>query len=89
MRRDGPDESERRLEPHEVEALRGLLGPPRAPKLQRALDEVERQVAMDDVLILLVEGMSGAARVFFDVLAHVGADRGAPPPRPRREGDKR
>jgi hypothetical protein len=86
--RGGPRDPERRLEPHEVETLRGVLGQPRVPRLKRALDEVERQVAMDDIAILLVEGLSGAARVFFDVLAHIGADRDAPSPRRRKEGDR-
>ena len=85
---EGPGGPERRLEPGEVETLRGVLGRPRAPRLKQALDEVERQVAMDDVAILLVEGLSGAARVFFDVLAQIGAQRDTPPPRRRKGGDR-
>ncbi len=87
-REEGPGGAGRGLEPREVETLRGMLGKPGAPRIRQAVEEIERQVATDDMIVLMMAGLSGAARVFFDVLAQIGAERDAPSSRRRREGDE-
>jgi hypothetical protein len=58
--------ADRPLEANERTALRDALGDPHIGRLPAALTEIERQVARDDVLLLLVESAAGATRAYFD-----------------------
>ncbi len=65
------------LDPKERDALRAAIGVPRVEQALRAIEEVEKQVATEDLVILMVDSAAGAARAFFDVLVEVMSPRDA------------
>jgi len=75
-----PNESaEAPLRPDEVAELRHVLGRPTPGQVDRAIEEVERQVAVEDLVVLLVESVTESARAFFDFLIALNRDTTSTP----------
>ena len=72
------------LDPREAAAVRAALGEPDRERIVRAIDEIEHQVALEDVVAMLFRSVAEAAQEFFEVMGQVYAP-GAPPPAQPRE----
>lgn len=57
----------------EREALRTLVGRPPRRLLERATDEIEREVLFEDLVILMVEAGAAAMRGLLDLAAEIPA----------------
>ncbi len=68
---DGPDDH---LDEQELSALRQALGSPSPEKIRGALDEVAFQVAMEDLTLLIIEGLTETARTLIDAVTGLGSD---------------
>lgn len=68
------------------ELLDRIVGGPSEKRVSAAIEEVERQVAMEDLLILMVNAASEASLAFFELVSHVAEPvLGEPrPPEDRR-----
>ena len=55
-------------------ALREAIGQPAPDHVSRALEEVERQIALEDLVLLLVVTTRETARAFFDVILQLTPD---------------
>lgn len=71
MNHETPGEAGDRLTPDEIEMIRGCLGDPSGDRLERAIEGVEQQVALEDLVILIISGVGEAARCFLDFLAEL------------------
>jgi hypothetical protein len=56
------------LDPDDRERVRQALGAPVRERVAVAIEEVERQVATEDLILLLIDSAAGAARAFLDSL---------------------
>ncbi len=71
--------------PEEARWLREGLGEPGPERVRRALSEVEQQIALEDLVLMIVETAQDAARAFIDVLSQVHTD--VAPHRTETSGD--
>jgi len=55
------------LDPREIAAVRAALGDPDRERIVRAMDEIEHQVALEDMVVMLVRSVVEAAQEFFEV----------------------
>lgn len=66
------------LQAGEIARVRELLGTPTLEQRERAIEEVERQVAVEDLVLLMVEGIAEAANAFFGFIGEIIDDAPAP-----------
>jgi len=81
-----PDRSESGediLAPAERDLLHRTLRPRRSRDVEGAMAEVERDIALEDILIVLMDSAATAAKEFFDMLIQVVA-----PDADRPDGDR-
>jgi hypothetical protein len=59
------------LDPREAAVVREALGTPHRERIVQAMDEIELQVGLEDVVTMMVRSVVEAAQEFFEVMAHV------------------
>ena len=64
-----------RFTPEEIEMIEGCLGRPSADRIERAIEGIEQQVALEDLVILVISSAGQAACCFLDFLAELNAAR--------------
>lgn len=70
--------------------VRRALGAPTPGRAAGAIEEVERQVAMEDLVLLMVDGAAGAARAFLDSIVSLADAEDAPAgATPKERSDER
>ncbi len=67
------------LREDEVAELRAALGSSSLERVERAIEELEWQVAVEDLVILVVDGLAEASRAFFDFIVEYAPDTTNPP----------
>jgi hypothetical protein len=76
------------LRPGEIDLLREMLGRPESARVSAAIDRVERQVAWEDLILLMVGGATNAARMFFDIVLELGTEAWTPKESETRRGEE-
>lgn len=62
------------LPEHERRALRAALGRPSIDNIRRTIEELERQIALEDMIVVLIESTRETVRAFFDTLVQMDGE---------------
>lgn len=79
---DRPEAHEDVLAPEDLDVLNRTLRPRKGRDVEGAIEEVERDIALEDILIVLMDSAATAAKEFFDMLIQVVAPQAG-----RADGD--